>query len=117
VLKFDVAHEDISNAREILPASDIQLSDRDRDGLLCAKDALYVYGHRNGISTLLRVSYDDPTHSTEVIELPFAGVIADVSGDSRSPGLVFSLSGVKHPFAVYEYDPWLKRVVDTRLVQ
>jgi prolyl oligopeptidase len=117
LMELDVAHEDVANARELLPASDVQLSDRDRDGVLCAKDALYVYGHRNGISTLLRVSYDDPTQSAEVIKLPFAGVIANVTGDFRTPGVVFSLSGLEHPFAVYEYDPSLKMVVDTRLVQ
>jgi prolyl oligopeptidase len=115
LMEFDAAHEDFSKAREILPASDLQLTDRNRDGVLCAKDALYAYGHRNGVSALIRVPYDDPAHRTE-IELPFAGVIADVSGDSGSPGLVFSMSGKAHPFTVYEYDPSTKRVVDTRLV-
>jgi prolyl oligopeptidase len=116
LMRFDAADEDISNAREILPASDLQLTDRNRDGVLCAKDALYVYGHRKNASVLIRMPYDDPSHIAE-IELPFAGVIADVSGDSRTPGLVFSLTGAAHPFTVYEYDPSIKRLVDARLTQ
>jgi hypothetical protein len=116
LMLFDAAHGDISNAREVIPASDLQLTDRNRDGVLCAKDAVYVYGHRKDASVLIRAPYDDPAHGTE-IELPFAGVIADVSGDSRVPGLVFSLAGPGHPFTVYEYDPSIKRLVDARLTQ
>lgn len=116
LMEFDAAHEDITSAREIFPASDLQLTDRNRDGVVCAKDALYVYGHRKGLSALIRVPYDDPAHNTE-ISLPFAGVIADVAGDSRTPGLVFSLSGEAHVFTVYEYDPSIKQLVDTGLTK
>ena len=116
LMAFDAAHEDISSARLILPASDLQLTDRNRDGVLCARDALYVYGHRKGVSALIRVPYDDPTRKTE-IALPFAGVIANVSGDSRTSGLVFSLAGDAHPLTVYEYHPSKKRVIDARLTR
>lgn len=114
LMELDAAREDISSAREILPASDLQLANRNRDGVLCAKDAIYVYGQRKRISSLVRVPYEDPAHSVE-IALPFAGVIADVSGDSLTSGLLFSLAGDAHPLTVYEYDPSGNRVVDTQL--
>jgi prolyl oligopeptidase len=116
LMEFDAAHEDITSAREIFPASDLQLTDRNRDGVVCAQDALYVYGHRKSGSVLLRVPYNDPSHSTE-IALPFAGVIADVAGDYRTPGLVFSLAGEEHAFTIYEYDPSIKQLVDTGLTK
>jgi len=114
LMELDASREDISSAREILPPSDLQLADRNRDGVVCAKDALYVYGRRKGVSALVRVPYEVPARSVE-IALPFVAVVTDVSGDSLTSGLLSSLVGDSHPMTVYEYDPSGDRVVDTKL--
>jgi prolyl oligopeptidase len=114
IVAFDAAKEDITDAREILPESDLILTSLGDSGIAAAKDALYVYGHRNGTSVVVRVPYDPPSKKEE-IHLPFSGSLFGVSADYRVPGFLFSMEGWTKPSAIYRYDPIAGRAVDTRL--
>ena len=114
LMAFDMAKEDIAHARQIVPQSDLVLSNRDEDGVAGGSDALYVYGRRNGASVVLRIPYNDPA-AKEEIKLPAPGTISDVSSDYRTPGFVFTLGADKQPSTTYTYDPAKKRFIDTHL--
>lgn len=114
LMTFDIASQDISRAREIVPQSDLVLSNRNEDGVVGAADALYTYGRRGGGSVVLRIPYNNPG-SREEIKLPASGVISDLSADYREPGFVFTLAADNSPSITYIYDPEKKQFIDTHL--
>lgn len=114
VMAFDAAKQDVAKAREILPQSDLVLSNRDACGVVGAHDALYVYGLRKGAPVVVRIPYDDPSKKEEIL-LPANGSLSDVAADYRVPGFVFTLSNKSQPSLFYKYDPGKKTSVQAHL--
>jgi len=109
ILSTPLAHPDLAHAEVIVPEGPNVI-----DSFDLASDAIYV-GERAGASfQLQRVSYDGKQNHP--IALPFAGTIYGLSGDPRTPGVMFDLQGwVKAPREM-AYDPTSDAATDTGLI-
>lgn len=115
ILKTRVTEPDIENAELVLPESSAVI-----EGLIAARDALYVRLLDGGPSKILRVAYK--THRVEELPMPDSGrVRMGFSGtnsyaqDPRQSGVMFQLTSWTKERRIYSYDPNLGEVVDTGL--
>lgn len=108
VVKTSLKNPDLNNAKTVIKASEAVLTN-----LVAASDALYVQQNDGGIGQLLRVDYK--TNSIETLNLPYNGVISDLTADPRQSGVIFRLhSWVKAP-TLTAYDSNKKVITDTKL--
>lgn len=114
VVGFDLANETFASAREVLPESDLILSARTGSGVVAAKDALYVFGFRDGVGVVTRVPYEKPAERPE-LQLPVSGSIFGVDADVRRPGITLMMTGWTSPRLVYAYSPDQNSFSDTGL--
>jgi prolyl oligopeptidase len=84
------------------------------NGLVAAKDALYVRKMNGGNSELFRLEYT-PNAKQQQVALPFVGDMDGLVSDPRLPGAVFSLGGWIRFGGYFAFQPSLGKVVDTGL--
>jgi prolyl oligopeptidase len=104
-----LAGQPLSAASTLVPAQ----ADRVIEAIHAASDGLYVLARHGAYSQLLRVPMGSQT--VEEIALPFPGHIAEAFTDSRSPGVVLSLSNWVVPETVYAYTPANKSFTDLKI--
>ena len=116
VMSFDLATESFAKSRVVVPESDLILSARSGSGMYAAQDALYVYGFRDGLGELLRVTYAEGA-KPEKVSLPISGTVDGGDAEVRRPGVVLAMEGWTTPRLVYAYSPPSKGFADTGLQQ
>jgi prolyl oligopeptidase len=114
VMSFDLATESFAKSRVVVPESKLILSARSGYGMYAAQDALYVYGFRDGLGELLRVTYG-ATSKPQKMALPISGTVDGGDADVRRPGVVLAMEGWTTPRLVYAYSPVGKSFGDTGL--
>jgi prolyl oligopeptidase len=114
VMSFDLATESFAKSRVVVPESKLILSARSGSGMNAAQDALYVYGFRDGLGELLRVTYAEGA-KPEKVSLPISGTVDGGDADVRRPGVVLAMEGWTTPKLVYAYSPESKSFADTGL--
>jgi len=96
VLHVTAQKTSVATAREIVPQSNVVIQ-----GVLAAKDAIYIRDLKDGISTMRRLSADG---RITPIALPFAGTTGNLFVDPAIDGAVFGLQSWVRPNAVYRLD-------------
>jgi prolyl oligopeptidase len=114
VMSFDLATESFAKSRIVVPESKLILSARSGSGMYAAQDALYVYGFRDGLGELLRVTYAEGA-KPEKVSLPISGTVDGGDADVRRPGVVLAMEGWTTPRLVYAYSSGSKSFADTGL--
>lgn len=109
VIHTHVSHPDLRHADVVVAASDVVLN-----GIEAAQDALYITARAGATGRLLRVGYEAGA-TPETLTLPFEGWVELYPADPRLAGVALSLSGWTKAERIYEYDPGVKRMVDTAL--
>lgn len=108
LIKTSLSNPDPEKAITIVGARESVLTN-----LVAAKDALYVQQNDGGISQLLRVDYK--TNSVEKLAMPYAGIITDLTADTRETGLIFGMHSWVKSSTLFAYDPAKKTMTDTKL--
>lgn len=114
IVSFDLADETFANAVVVLPESDLVLSAGTGAGIASAKDALYVYGFRNGLGAVTLVPYGDTAKHAE-LNLPITGTVGGVDADFRRPGVTVDMAGWTTARLIYAYAPATRSFSDTGL--
>jgi prolyl oligopeptidase len=114
VMSFDLANETFSNAHVVIPESNFILSAGEGTGVVAAEDALYVYGFQDGLSGVIRVSYDNEKEQA-TLSLPISGTVGLVAADFRRPGITLMMQGWTSPRLIYGYSPDQRIFTDTVL--
>lgn len=114
VMAFDLAKESFASAQTVLPESSLILSAGRGTGLAAAKDALYVFGFRDGLGVVTRVGFDGPAGKAE-LKLPISGTVGDVTTDVQRSGAIVTMAGWTTPRLVYAYSPESRNFADTKL--
>ncbi len=108
VVKTSLKNPDLASAKTVIEASEAVVTN-----LAAAHDALYVQQNDGGIGQLLRVDYR--TNSVEKLNLPFNGVISDLTVDPRETGVNFGLHSWVRSLTLFAYDSNKKSIADTKL--
>ena len=90
IVRIDMKHPDMANAKTILPASEPVLVQH-----RVAKDGLYVQELDGGIGKMVRVGFDGGT--PEPIALPFDGSISEFFADPREGGAILQAQSWVRP--------------------
>lgn len=106
LIKVPVSGPDLARAVEIVPESSLVLQ-----GMARAQDGLYLRAMDGGLGRLERIGNDGRLAD---IALPFAGRLAQLEADSRTPGALLLLSGWLTPMGIWSVDG-AGRVTDTGL--
>jgi prolyl oligopeptidase len=108
IVKTSLKNPDLSNAKTVIEASEAVLTD-----LIAAGDALYVQRNDGGIGELLRIDYK--TNSIEKLNLPYGGVISDLTADPRETNIIFGMHSWVKSLTLFAYDSAKKTINDTKL--
>jgi prolyl oligopeptidase len=114
VVSFDLAKETFAQAKVLLPSGSLVLSARSGAGLATAKDAVYVFGFRDGLGVVTRIAYEHEKQTSE-LKLPISGTVAAVDADDRRPGMTLAMFGWTTPRLIYSYAPATQAFSDTGL--
>ena len=109
VLKTSLSKPDLVTAEVVVAPGESVVN-----GLVAAKDALYVRKMNGGNSELFRLAYT-PNATPQQVALPFVGDMDGLVSDPRLPGAVFSLGGWIRFGGYFAFEPSLGKVVDTGL--
>jgi prolyl oligopeptidase len=109
VLKTSLSKPDLATAEVVVAPGESVVN-----GLVAAKDALYVRKMNGGNSELFRLEYT-PNAKQQQVALPFVGDMDGLVSDPRLPGAVFSLGGWIRFGGYFAFEPSLGKVVDTGL--
>ena len=90
IVRVDMKHPDMANAKTILPAAEPVLVQH-----RVAKDGLYVQELDGGIGKMVRVGFDGGT--PEPVSLPFEGSISEFFADPRQPGAILQAQSWVRP--------------------
>jgi prolyl oligopeptidase len=108
VVRLDLKNPDISKAKVVFPASQGVL-----EGMVAARDALYVRMIDGGPQRLWRVDYQRGT--PREIKLPALGSVFDLDGNVQTDGVVFSSDSYTRSPTTYVYDLTRDTLRDTQL--
>lgn len=98
IVSLDARTGTLARAREVVPASDLVLTD-----IAGARDALYVVALDRGLHRLFRVPW--ATGRRDEVALPFEGSVRRLVADPRRAGLIFRIEGWTHEPTWYEFVP------------
>lgn len=113
VLAVDLVRGDVASAKVVVPESDIVIS-ADVGSLVGARDALYLFGQRDGVGSIRRVDYD--THALAAVALPKPGAIGELAANDASDGFALGLYTPESSPLIWRYEPKQKRMTDTGLL-
>jgi prolyl oligopeptidase len=108
VVKRNLKNPNSGNAKTVIEASEAVSTN-----LVPTRDALYVQQNDGGIGRLLRIDYK--TNAIEKLNLPYDGVISDLTGDPREPGVIFGMHSWVKSLTYFAYDSAKKTIADTKL--
>jgi prolyl oligopeptidase len=108
VIRLDLKNPDISKAKVIFPAGEGVV-----EGLVAARDALYVKTLDGGPQRLWRVDYQGG--APREIKLPAVGSVFELNGDAQTDGVLFSSDSYTRSPVTYVYDPASGTLRDTHL--
>ncbi|MGH8081176.1 MAG: prolyl oligopeptidase family serine peptidase [Lysobacter sp.] len=121
VLALDLNKPDAraADARVLVPeAQDAVINSVGSNGLVGARDALYLRRMKQGVDDIVRVAYSDADKTQaapQALTMPFSGSSPWIDGDPASDGLVFVLQGWTRPRMAYRYRPGDAAPVDLKL--
>jgi prolyl oligopeptidase len=115
VVSFDAATQTYADASLVIPETDRVLSAGRGSGLVAARDALYVYGLRNGAAEIVRVPYDHPDRQTS-LQFPEAGSVSGVDADTSRSGITFRFESWTRSPLIYDFEPGVNKWTDTELL-
>lgn len=114
VMGFDLSNSDFARAHVVLPESSLILSAIRGTGVQTARDALYVYGFRDGLGVVTRIAYQKQSTPVE-LPLPVSGTVSAVDAKQHRPGFTMMMQGWTTPKLVYAYSPQTRAFTDTGL--
>ncbi|HEY5019917.1 MAG TPA: prolyl oligopeptidase family serine peptidase [Steroidobacteraceae bacterium] len=114
VMSFGLAKSDFAGAHVVLPESSLILSAIRGTGLQAARDALYVYGFRDGLGVVTRIAYQNESARRQ-LSLPISGTVTAVDAEQRRAGFTLMMQGWTTPRLVYAYSPQTHAFTDTGL--
>ncbi len=108
VITTSLINPDLNDAKIIVPPSRMVVQ-----GVIVAKDGLYITNLDGGIGKLRKVGFGGGIITN--VELPYKGTIAELSSDPRLSGLWMLLTGWTESALWYSYDPVTGKLTDTGL--
>ena len=106
VLRVDLAHPDLQNAKVVVPQSEVPIED-----IAAAADGLYVLDLNAGPSRLRRLPWGGA--EAEPVPLPFIGAIRNLSTSAESPGALLRMRSWTHSNVILRVDPTASTITDT----
>lgn len=120
-LDLDKADARAADARVLVPESaDAVINSVGADGLVAARDALYLRRMKQGVDDIVRIAYLDkkagtPPAEPQPLNMPFSGSSPWIAADPHTDGLVFVLQDWTHPRIAYRQWPGAAKPVDLKL--
>jgi prolyl oligopeptidase len=107
IIKTSLAKPDLSTAETVFAESDSIVKN-----IFAANDALYAIATKDGISKLIRITYDG---QTEYLKLPSDGAVNFLRNDHHADGILISIRTWTKCESHYEYNPTTNLFADLGL--
>ncbi|MBC8152295.1 MAG: prolyl oligopeptidase family serine peptidase, partial [Bacteroidetes bacterium] len=117
VIRTSLKNPNLAKATVVVPAGEAVISGSYMAGegaLHLAQDALYVQQLDGGLGRIRRIPFRKSEKESYVV-LPFDGTLADVTADSRVPGLLFSLTSWTKAARPFAWNPATRHADDPGL--